>query len=163
MSITKEGKLAIEKEIQKEQQTLNRLRLSAEEVRRVETEISENGAYWQIRNEIATSENKIKGLEKQLLQEESDMIATEDGIVGIGAVIEVADDEGEKFSLEIVSEGLSAPLENKVTLNSPLVSKCVGRCEGDEIEVEVQGNVIKYTILKIRKALGVDEAVCACL
>ena len=59
------------------------------------------------------------------------------------------DNPKEKEEFKIVGVGEGAPLENKISIESPLGKALLNRTKGEIVEVDTPSGKIKYKILKI--------------
>ncbi len=91
-------------------------------------DLSENFEYHSAKNEQGLLERRITIMRSRL---ESAVVVepSEDGVVGVGSVVEVADEAGEMMEIEISSVGGISP-------DSPLGSALVGAKVGDTVEVK---------------------------
>ena len=92
-------------------------------------DLSENFEYHAAKNEQGLLERRIAILrhrvENAIVVEEA-----EDGVVGVGSVVEVEDESGARFEVEISSVG------GGISTESPLGSALVGAQVGDSVQVE---------------------------
>ena len=90
-------------------------------------DLSENFAYHDAKNEQGLLERRITIIRSRL---ESARIVEQsaEGIVGVGSVVEIEDEGGERLEVEISSVGGVSP-------DSPLGSALVGARVGDTVEV----------------------------
>ncbi len=90
-------------------------------------DLSENFAYHDAKNEQGLLERRISILRARL---DGAVIVEQpmDGVVGVGSVVEVEDDAGERLEVEISSVGGVSP-------DSPLGAALVGAALGDTVVV----------------------------
>jgi transcription elongation factor GreA len=90
-------------------------------------DLSENFAYHDAKNEQGLLERRITIIRSRL---ESARIVEQsaEGVVGVGSVVEIEDEGGERLEVEISSVGGVSP-------DSPLGSALVGARVGDTVEV----------------------------
>ncbi len=90
-------------------------------------DLSENFAYHDAKNEQGLLERRITILRSRLdgavVVEQSD-----DGAIGVGSVVEVEDESGDRFEVEISSVGGVSP-------ESPLGGALIGARAGDVVDV----------------------------
>jgi transcription elongation factor GreA len=121
----------------------------AEVVRAIATargfgDLSENFEYHAAKNEQGLLEHRIRTirdrLERAVLVEQE---ASASGAVGIGSIVEIEDDKGERMTLEISSVGGISP-------DSPLGRALIGAKPGQEVEVDAPRGSWRARILSIR-------------
>ena len=116
-------------------------------------DISENAEYDAAKNEQAELEERIVYLENMIRKAR---IVQEDevkgDVVGIGLRVTVEDlDTGDKETYSIVGATESDPFNGKITTESAVGQALLGHKTGDEVAVEVPGDVINYRIVEIAK------------
>jgi transcription elongation factor GreA len=111
-------------------------------------DLSENFEYHAAKNEQGFLEARIRTLRARLdhsvLVDESEVTA---GEVGIGSLVEIEDDAGERMAIEISSVGGAGTISPE----SPLGRALVGRREGDAVEVDAPSGSWTARILSIRR------------
>ncbi len=105
-------------------------------------DLSENFAYHDAKNEQGLLERRITIMRARL---ESAVVVeqTRDGIVGVGSVVEVADEAGEVMEVEISSVGGVSP-------DSPLGAALVGAKVGDTVEVQAPRGSWQARVVSVR-------------
>ena len=105
-------------------------------------DLSENFEYHAAKNEQGLLERRITilrhRLESAVLVEQAD-----DGVVGVGSVVEVEDEQGGRFEVEISSVG-------GVSTESPLGSALVGAKVGDVVAVQAPKGAWKARVVDVR-------------
>ncbi len=116
-------------------------------------DLSENSEYDEAKNEQAILEAKIAELEEMLSSAKIvDKISTT--AVGVGVTVTLYDFEfEEEVKYEIVGATEIDPLNNKISLDSPIGKALFGKKKGEEIDVEVPAGICKYKILNIEKTM----------
>jgi transcription elongation factor GreA len=108
-------------------------------------DLSENFEYHAAKNEQGLLERRITILrsrvENAVLVEKA-----EDGVVGVGSVVEVEDESGGRFEVEISSVG------GGVSTESPLGSVLVGRRVGDAVQVHAPKGAWTARVVSIRSS-----------
>ena len=107
-------------------------------------DLSENFEYHAAKNEQGLLEARIKKLRARLAH----AVVVEhdtDEHVGVGSIVEIADDGGEQMEVEISALGGVAP-------DSPLGSALMGAAIGDVVEVEAPSGSWKARVLAIRRS-----------
>ena len=111
-------------------------------------DLSENFEYHSAKNEQGLLEARIRTLRSRLdhavVVDEADLTHDE---VGVGSVVEIEDESGEKMEVEISSVGGAGA----VSPDSPLGRALVGGSAGDEVEVEAPRGSWKARILAVRR------------
>ena len=115
-------------------------------------DLSENFEYHAARRDQGILNGKIAELEKTL------EIATvvPDGsaggdTAGLGSIIKVKDlDEGDEWEYWLVDPVQADPVNDKISIQSPVGQALFGRKVGDTIEVDIPAGTAKYEILGIR-------------
>ncbi len=107
-------------------------------------DLSENFAYHDAKNEQGLLERKIAILRHRV---ENAVIVEHaaDGVVGVGSVVEVEDEQGGRFEVEISSVG-------GVSTDSPLGGALVGAKVGDTVKVQAPKGAWKARVVSVRSA-----------
>jgi transcription elongation factor GreA len=107
-------------------------------------DLSENFEYHAAKNEQGLLERRITilrhRLENAVLVEQA-----EDGVVGVGSVVEVEDEQGDRFEVEISSVG-------GVSTESPLGGALVGAKVGDVVDVQAPKGAWKARVVGVRRS-----------
>lgn len=116
-------------------------------------DLSENSEYDEAKNEQAILETKIAELEAMLNSAKIvEKISTTK--VGVGVTVTLYDYEfEEEVTYKIVGATEIDPLNNKISLDSPIGKALFGKKKDEEIEVEVPAGICKYKILDIKKTV----------
>jgi transcription elongation factor GreA len=111
-------------------------------------DLSENFEYHAAKNEQGLLEARIRTLRSRLdnsvLVDESELTNDE---VGVGSMVAIEDENGERMDLEISSVGGGGT----ISPDSPLGRALVGHREGDTVEVEAPSGSWTARILSIRR------------
>jgi transcription elongation factor GreA len=111
-------------------------------------DLSENFEYQSAKNEQGLLEARIRTLRSRLdhsvLVDGSELTS---GEVGVGSIVEIEDDSGQRMQLEISSVGGGGT----ISPDSPLGRALLGRCEGDAVEVDAPRGPWTARILSIRQ------------
>ena len=107
-------------------------------------DLSENFEYHAAKNEQGLLEARIRTLRERL---HSAVVVEHDtdAHVGVGSIVEVADEEGESMEVEISAVGGVSP-------DSPLGRALIGAAVGDVVDVEAPRGSWKARVLAIRRA-----------
>jgi transcription elongation factor GreA len=107
-------------------------------------DLSENFEYHAAKNEQGLLEARIRSLRGRLDHAEIVEVAS-GGEVGIGSVVEVEDEGGEKMTVEVSAVGGSGT----VSPTSPLGSALLGHKPGETVEVQAPRGAWRATIRSI--------------
>ena len=106
-------------------------------------DLSENFEYHAAKNEQGLLERRITILRRRL---ESAVVVeqAEDGVVGVGSVVEVEDESGGRFEVEISS------VTGGVSADSPLGAALVGAKVGDAVPVQAPKGTWTAKVVSVR-------------
>ncbi len=107
-------------------------------------DLSENFAYHDAKNEQGLLERRIAILRHRV---ENAVIVehAEAGTVGVGSVVEVEDESGSRFEVEISSVG-------GISTDSPLGSSLLGAKVGDTVQVQAPKGAWTARVVSVRSA-----------
>jgi transcription elongation factor GreA len=113
----------------------------------------DNAEYDEAKNEQAFTEGRIRELESLL----SNAVVAKSGerkrarkkSVEFGSSITVKTASGDKKAYKLVGSAEAAPLEGKISNESPVGSALIGHLVGDTVEVETPSGVMELTITRI--------------
>lgn len=108
-------------------------------------DLSENFEYHAAKNEQGLLERRIAILRHRI---ENAVIveAAQEGVVGVGSVVEVEDESGSRFEVEISSVG------GGVSTESPLGAALVGAKVGDAVRVQAPRGAWTAKVVSVRTA-----------
>ena len=151
--LTSEGLHKIEQELE-QLKTVRRKEVSEKiKVALSFGDLSENSEYDEAKNEQAMVESRINEIEQMMknvsvLDEEG--ISTES--VSVGSKITVKRlSNGKVDTYKIVGSTEAAPLEKKISDESPVGKAMLGHKAGEKVEVETPSGIIEYEIVEIGK------------
>lgn len=111
-------------------------------------DLRENFEYHEAKQQMAFAQGRLRDIEQQLVH----AVIFEKGgagdLVRLGSLIEV-EKNGSKRSYQIVGAHEAKPAEGLISNESPLGSAFLGRCVGDEVDVETPAGVIRYRVISI--------------
>ena len=111
----------------------------------------DNAEYDEAKNEQAFVEGRIRDLENILSTAVVAPISgNARGGVEIGSVVTVKSDAGAKSVYTVVGSAEAAPLEGKISNESPVGQALLGHKKGDQVDVETPSGVVKLTITRLR-------------
>lgn len=116
-------------------------------------DLSENSEYDEAKNEQAMVEARIAEVE-QMLKNAS--VLDEYGIttdtIGVGSVIKIKHLKlGKEDTYKIVGSTEAAPLQKKISDESPVGKAMLGHHVGDIVDVEAPAGIVQYEVLEIGK------------
>ncbi len=116
---------------------------------RAQGDLSENADYDAARDEQAQVEARIKELEYKL---EHSTIAENktEGVISIGSFVTILYEDGEEDEYQIVGSLEAAPLENKVSNESPIGVAVMGHKKGEVVQVASPNGSYEVTITDVK-------------
>ena len=142
--LTAEQRAALEAELAELEGPRRAAAVQAIKTAREFGDLSENFEYHAAKNEQGLLERRIHVLRERLRHAVTVEHDTDDH-VGVGSVVEIADEDGEKMEVEISALGGVAP-------DSPLGAALMGAAVGDVVDVEAPRGSWKARVLAIRRA-----------
>lgn len=113
--------------------------------------VSDNADYEEAKNEQAFVEGRISEIEDILDRSVvADKSTLEKGVAGFGSSVNVKDRTNRRQQYSLVGSAEAAPLEGKISIESPVGKALVGHKVGDVVEVKTPAGVNKLTITRIR-------------
>jgi len=116
-------------------------------------DLNENFEYHAARREQAIVNGRILELERMLERAKvvPDTAAEGLGRARLGSIVTVLDlEENDEWEFQLVDPVQADPLEDRISVKSPLGMAVVDRAPGDEFEVQAPGGKMRYRILAIR-------------
>lgn len=116
-------------------------------------DLSENAEYTEAKNEQGQVEGRILQLESILKNAEVvDESEVPEDTIYIGSIVTVLDNElDEEVDFYIVGSAEADPLNDRVSIESPVGKALAGKKKGDTVEVTTPQGVIKFDILNVRR------------
>ena len=147
--LTKEGFQKLTKELKKFLKKRAKIAQKIEEAKAL-GDLSENADYIKAKEEQSFNEGKIRALEQLLSSAEvvSSNIRP-DGKAGVNSFIKVQDETRKIYEYKIVGSGETNPLEGKISYESPLGRRFLGKRKGEIVEIQTPGGKRKYKIIDI--------------
>ena len=112
---------------------------------------ADNAEYEEAKSEQSFVEGRIRDIENILANA---VVAPKpkrgSGVVEFGASVTVLTGEGKKRRYRLVGSAEAAPLEGKISNESPVGKALIGKKIGDEVEVETPAGVMKLIIDSIK-------------
>jgi transcription elongation factor GreA len=142
--LTAEQRTALEAELAELEGPRRKAATEAIKTAREFGDLSENFEYHAAKNEQGLLEARIRAL-RERLQHAVTVEHDTDEHVGVGSIVEIADEAGEEMEVEISAIGGVSP-------DSPLGSALLGAGVGDEVEVTAPSGSWKARVLAIRRA-----------
>lgn len=112
-------------------------------------DLSENAEYAEAKDEFAFTEGRILELEDAVLRAEVIEAKTDNGQVGLGCTVRVAVG-GREREFTVVGAAEAAPLEGRVSNESPLGRALLGKKVGDSVQVAAPSGPVTYEIKEIK-------------
>lgn len=114
-----------------------------------EGDLSENSAYDEAKLSQGFLEGRIQTIEAQL---RNAVIIEQNGhsdTVEIGCVVTVSEEGGDEETYQIVGSAEAAPLDGKISNESPIGRALLRAKVGDTVKAETPGGQIAFKVLKI--------------
>lgn len=112
-------------------------------------DLKENAAYHEAKDDQAFLEGRIKELENMIRNHSTFSIEKSDNVTAGSTV--VVDCSGSKETFKIVSSIEADPLENKISVDSPIGKILFGKKVGDVFKFESpDGDMVEYKIIEIK-------------
>lgn len=114
-------------------------------------DLSENFEYHAVRRDQGILNGRIAEMERTLeiarvVPDESHAGDT----VGLGSILLVRDlDEDEEWELTLVDAVQADPVNDRISVQSPVGQALLGRQAGDEVTVQTPGGQVRYEVLRI--------------
>ena len=141
--LTAEQRAALEAELAELEGPRRKAATEAIKTAREFGDLSENFEYHAAKNEQGLLEARIRTLRERLRHAVTVEHDTDEH-VGVGSIVEVADEEGDTMEVEISGVGGVSP-------DSPLGSALLGAAVGDDVDVEAPSGPWKARVLAIRR------------
>lgn len=148
--VTKEGHDRLQRELERERERLEETTRILQELSGSSDDYDDTGLE-EAKRQKALVEDRLDDLEDQL----SRAVVIEPhelDHVDLGATVELEDEDGDTFSVQVVSPVEAGVLEGdvpKVSDESPLGKALMGRAVGDGVRVETREGSIGYTVRSI--------------
>jgi len=112
-------------------------------------DLSENFDYHNAKEEQEFLERRIAELEDMIADSKVVGVSLDKETASLGCQVHL-ESEGEQFSFTLCEPQLSNPLENKISVDSPMGQALVGKKQGAVVQVETPQGKTKYRILGIQ-------------
>ena len=114
-------------------------------------EAVDNAEYEEAKNELALVEARISEIENVIERAVvADKSMVKKGVIGFGSSVYVRDRSKRRRQYQIVGSAEVAPLDGKISIESPVGKALVGHRAGDIVEVETPSGVNKLTVTSVR-------------
>lgn len=150
--MTLEGKKKLEDELEEYKMKRRPEVIKRIKIARSYGDLSENSEYESAKDEQAMVESRIAQIENML--QYAEIIDNEDvdkDEVSMGREVtfkELPDEEPETYT--IVGESESAPLNGKISNESPMAKGLLGHKVGEDVEIEIPNGTMKVKILEVK-------------
>jgi transcription elongation factor GreA len=114
-------------------------------------DLSENFEYHSARRDQGILNGKIAELERTLeLAKIIDESEIEEGVVSMGSVVTVRDlEEQEEWDYTLVDAVQADPINDRISIHSPVGEALMGKRVGDVVEVEIPAGTARYEIVAV--------------
>jgi transcription elongation factor GreA len=112
-------------------------------------DLSENADYAKSKEEQAFNEGRIREAENILSNAEIIKTANNNGAVGMNSIVRIKDERAKEYEYRIVGSGEADPLLGKISYESPLGHRFLGKKINEIVEIETPGGKKTYKIVKI--------------
>jgi transcription elongation factor GreA len=112
-------------------------------------DLRENGDYDAAKNDQGLMEARIRQIEA-ILANASVQEAADDGIVGIGSVVTVVDDDGDEMEYFVATPENKVPGFLLASPASPVGQALIGRRQGEQVACQAPGGSYTLTIMAVR-------------
>jgi len=120
---------------------------------RTHGDLSENAEYDAAKERQGFIEARIKEIESKLSNAQviDPARVDADGRCVFGATVDLEEMKGgESVTYQIVGDDEADIKKGKISISSPIARALIGKCAGDEVEVQTPGGVRKYEVLEVR-------------
>lgn len=104
---------------------------------REQGDLSENGAYKAARFELGDTDRAIRTLQHQIKYGKA-VEPPQDGTIGVGSTVRLVRSDGKEFNYIIVGTYEADPMNGKISIESPMGKALIGKCVGEEVDVNGQ-------------------------
>ena len=111
-------------------------------------DLKENFAYHDAKDKQAFLQGRIKELE-QKIKNAKVVEKRQTDKVQVGSKIKILTD-GEEMEFTLVASDQVDPLKGKISYDSPIGKALLNRSKGENVEVNINGNIVNYKILEIK-------------
>jgi len=114
-------------------------------------DISENAEFHAAKDRQALLDVQIREIEDRLARAQVIEVSKLSGDkVVFGATVTLADgDTGNKMIYQIVGDHEAEPKNGKISISSPVARALIGKCEGDEVQVQTPTGIRNFEILRL--------------
>ncbi len=120
---------------------------------RTHGDLSENAEYDAAKERQSFIEGRIKEIETKLANAQviDPKRVDAEGRCVFGATVDLEElKAGESVTYQIVGDDEADIKKGKISISSPIARALIGKCAGDEVEVQTPGGVRKYEVLEVR-------------
>ena len=151
-SLTKQGYIAIEKELKNIKGVDRPNIIAAIAEARSHGDLSENAEYSAAKEKQSFIEGRIQDLEAVLSRAQViDVANTKSDVIRFGATVQVVDEDNDNEKTYQIVGDYEADIEkNKISLSSPLAKALIGKEVGDVAEYVAPGGKKSFEILEIK-------------
>jgi transcription elongation factor GreA len=120
---------------------------------RTHGDLSENAEYDAAKERQSFIEGRIKEIESKLANAQviDPKLVDAEGRCVFGSTVELEDMKGgESVVYQIVGDDEADIKMGKISISSPIARALIGKCAGDQVEVQTPGGLRKYEVLEVR-------------
>src|SRR3954470_14140838 len=120
---------------------------------RAHGDLSENAEYHAARERAGFIEGRIAEIESKLANAQviDPKLVDAEGRCVFGATVALEEEAtGDAVTYQIVGDDEADIKQGKVSIGSPLARALIGKCAGDQVEVQAPGGVRRYEITDVR-------------
>jgi transcription elongation factor GreA len=119
---------------------------------RAHGDLSENAEYHAARERAGFIEGRISELEAKLgnAQVIDPKLVDAGGRCVFGATVDVEDEDGGKFTWQIVDDDEADIKAGRISVNSPIARALIGKEPGESVEAKTPGGLKRYEIIDVR-------------
>jgi transcription elongation factor GreA len=146
---TKEGLDDLKREVEARNEKLLEIADRIDEARK-QGDLSENAAYTAALADKELNQTKIKELEDTIARSVVVTANKSNAKIELGEKVRVKRvSDGEMIDYEIVGKNESDPSDNKISIESPIGKKLVGKEKGDKVKIVLPSGDEEFEIVKI--------------
>lgn len=110
----------------------------------------DNAEYEAAKREQAQVEGRILELENLLKTAMIIAPGRAEGVVGVGSIVVVEDQQGRRFTYQIVGSAEAEPARGKISNESPIGRALLGLRPGDVAQAQTPGGVVRLKVVEVR-------------
>ena len=110
-----------------------------------------DGQYEEAKNQQAFLEGRIREIEKmlELAQVIDEEAAHQSKEVRVGSTVTLKRSDGKRQTYQLVGPAEAAPLEGRISHESPVGRALIGKKRGDQVQVSAPGGIVEMTLVSV--------------